>query len=161
MTTKIIPQMTQKQTDRFWGYVDKSQTCWEWQGCLNRSRRNYGVCGLNGKSYQAHRLAYYLHNGVDPADMLVCHACDNPKCVNPAHLFLGTPLTNMQDRDVKGRHNPARGERIAQSKVNEATVRTIRKRYENGEKQREIADSLGLNHSTIGYIVRRATWKHV
>lgn len=161
MTVKRIPQMTQKQIDRFWGYVDKSKECWEWQACLNRQRRNYGIYGINGRNYQAHRISYSLSHGVDPADLQVCHKCDNPRCVNPDHLFLGTMADNMHDRDRKGRHIPPTGSRNGQTNLTEPMVLDIRERFKQGETQTAIGKSLGIDNSTVGYIVRRVTWQHI
>lgn len=161
MTEKRIPQLSQKQIDRFWGHVDKTAGCWEWQKCVNKDRRQYGLTGFNGKAYQAHRVAYFLHYGIDPAGLCVCHKCDNTRCVNPAHLFLGTMAENMQDRDRKGRHNPARGSASGTSKLNEDLVLAIRKRFAQGETQTSIGKSLDIDNSTIGYVVRRVTWTHI
>lgn len=161
MTIKTIPQLNQKQIERFWSYVDKSKDCWEWQKCVNKSRRKYGLIGFNSKSYQAHRVAYFLHYGIDPLGLCVCHMCDNPRCVNPEHLFLGTMADNMRDRDKKGRHIAPVGSKNGQTQLTESMVLDIRARYASGETQAAIGRDMGLNHSTVGYIVRRTTWQHI
>jgi hypothetical protein len=89
--------------DKFWARVDKQPDgCWEWQGC--RTPKNYGVFGIKRKHWLAHRFAFYHAVGPFDPSLLVCHKCDNPPCVNPDHLFLGTQLDNIQDCLRKGRH---------------------------------------------------------
>lgn len=91
-------------TDRFFAKVQVSEPdrCWLWTG--RRSPRGYGVFWLDGKNRRAHRVSYEMHIGAISDGVFVCHECDNPPCVNPAHLFLGTHLDNVRDMCVKGRH---------------------------------------------------------
>jgi hypothetical protein len=111
----------------------------------------------------AHRVAYELANGPIPEGLNVLHNCpggDNPACVNPEHLFLGTLGDNNTDRDTKGRS--AKGTDLPNAKLNETRVRAIRTRYEaGGITQRQLAEEHRVHEAVICNVVNRKTWKHV
>lgn len=132
--------------------------CVLWLG--KRDRKGYGRLKRGGKRRQvfAHRVAYELANGPIPHGMCVLHRCDNPSCVNPVHLFLGTVTDNDADKLAKGRQ--AKGETLS-DKLTNRKVGEIRQRYAVGDiTQQALADAYGVSQTLIGMIVRRAIWKH-
>jgi hypothetical protein len=140
--------------DRFWNKVTKSSGCWEWTACLDF--RGYGAFSLDGGPRKAHRVAWELANGPIPDGMFVCHTCDNPACVRPGHLFVGTQTDNMADMSKKGRGR--RGEAHHNSKLTEDLVHWIRA---SNLTQAEMADWIGVNQSIISNARTKKTWKHV
>lgn len=146
----------------FWNRVIKSDGCWGWTG--QKHPHGYGEIErrYEGKRYVilAHRISWILHKGKIPHGLRVLHACDNPPCTNPDHLFLGTQLENIQDAVMKGRN--ARGERLPGAKLTNITVRKIRELHDSGGiTHQALADQFGVTRSLITCVVNRQIWKHV
>ena len=161
-----IPPLTKKTLRNFWRKVDVTEgqgpdgDCWEWTGCKNRA--GYGNLSVCYEGFLAHRVAYAALVGTIPAGLHVLHRCDNPGCVNPAHLWIGTDGDYNIDRDAKGRSRHANGERIGASKLTAAQVVEIRDRYAaGGTSHYKLAAEYGVSQPMIGCIVRRTAWKHV
>lgn len=151
--------------ERFWERVSPGLpgggACWEW--CGARTAAGYGLIsegGREGKQVYAHRLSFEIHMGPIPDGLHVCHHCDNPGCVNPMHLFVGTPAVNAQDKVRKGRH--PRGERHAHAKLDSADVAMIRERYAaGGVSQCMLALEYGVSRGCIEHVIQRSTWAEV
>ncbi|KKM00856.1 hypothetical protein LCGC14_1800190, partial [marine sediment metagenome] len=117
---------------RFWAKVIKNKNgCWEWKNATDTS--GYGLFWKNGKHHKAHRISWELHNGKIPKGLLVLHTCDNPLCVNPNHLWLGTNQDNQNDMYAKNRGKKATGEKHGCAKLTWEVVRIIRKLYKRPE----------------------------
>lgn len=144
----------------FWKRVNKSETCWNWIGVKDKD--GYGTLSIRGKGLKrAHRLSWEIHNGPIPDGMSVLHKCDNPSCVNPEHLFLGTQLDNMRDKTAKGRGIYLKGEDAGRTKLTEKQVRQIRRMIEEGKTQRAIAKEFSITHGAVHLIAKRINWSHV
>ena len=139
-------------------YVVNDSGCWDW--IASRNREGYGKFKVTGKDIRAHRFSYELHRGGIPKGDHVLHTCDNPSCVNPAHLFLGRDKENIADKVAKGRQ--ARGEKQHLAVLTAEDVREIRNLYATGDySQRQIGEIYGAAQNTISHIVLRQTWMHV
>ena len=112
------------------------------------------------RSFLAHRVSWELANGPIPSGMCVLHRCDNPPCVNPVHLFLGTQHDNVIDMIAKGRKNPACGENHGRAKLTAAAVREIRERGLT-ESQQSLARLHGVSQVAISHVLLRKSWKHL
>jgi hypothetical protein len=145
---------------RFWKKVQKGTDCWNWLAHTNN--KGYGTFGLNRTMVLAHRLSYELENGPIPKEMCVLHKCDNPRCVKPSHLWLGSKEANNTDMIRKGRDRKAVGMGVANSKLTDDTVRKVRDLYKTGKYTwRSLAKRFGMSHTPIGKIIREETWRHV
>ena len=129
--------------------------CWEWIGSLMLD--GYGRITNKQKAILAHRLSYTIHNGEIPEGLFVCHKCDNRKCVNPKHLFLGTSLDNVRDMMKKGRGNKNFGEKVWNAIFNEQNVEDI---FLDNRGCNAIAKEYGVSRGAIRGIKNRLTWKH-
>jgi hypothetical protein len=128
--------------------------CIVWAGYARPE--GYGEVDFNGERHLSNRAAWMAYKNEDPGELCVCHKCDNPRCINPEHLFLGTRAENSADRDRKGRQ--ARGERNGPAKLTEEQVRAIRA-DERG--CRKLAKAYGVHMGTILSIRAKRTWRHV
>ncbi|WP_242137009.1 HNH endonuclease signature motif containing protein [Sphingomonas sp. TREG-RG-20F-R18-01] len=157
---------------RFWSWVVKGDGCWEWQH--NVDDHSYGIFVHRKVFYGAHRLSFELANGPLGQDLQACHSCDNPLCVNPAHLWAGTAADNSADKVSKGRHKMAGSLPTAEEikarrnpdhpgmkyfrKLTEAEVREI---LASTETNRALGLKYGVNQGTIFKIKHKIRWKEV
>lgn len=125
--------------------------CWEWQGYIDES--GYGVAYHEGKNQKAHRVFFEAYHYTIKEGFVICHKCDNRKCVNPEHLFAGTHCENMRDMVEKGRS--AKGEQIGNSKLKTHEVLEI---YKSAQSLRQLGKAYGVGKSTIGDIKQGITW---
>lgn len=159
MTTATLAlsfsDMTAEHIERFHQRYEPGPGCWLWTG--GTTSRGYGHLKVRGRMLAAHRIAWALWHGRWPEEgKFICHSCDTPACVNPSHLWLGTPQQNSADRDVKGR-----GKRPSRAKLTPSEVQEIRARRALGETLWGIAGDYGISDRTVYDIVERRTWAHV
>lgn len=150
---------------RFWSKVDIRSTveCWNWKASCYRN--GYGQFGIGYKKHLAHRVAYRLQNGGFDEVLLVCHACDNRKCCNPAHLFLGTQSDNLRDMSAKGRcwvqtrpDDVVRGQDHYNCKLSESDVTRIRALRSEGVSLPKLASMFSIGTSQVYRIVNGESW---
>jgi len=149
---------------RFWRKVDQSGAngCWNWTGGTHK--KGYGTLHKgdgDSRPVATHRLSYIMHTGDIPDGMYVMHTCDNPRCVNPAHLVLGTASDNVRDMWEKGRAKPkgVKGEAHLKAKITEDDVRMIR--ADKTRSNHELARLLGVSPNAVRYVRIGRTWTHV
>lgn len=174
---------TQTREEAFWSKLNKDgptishmdSPCWIWSSC--KDMNGYGRFNINRTTISAHRASWILHNGPIPHGLFICHRCDNPSCVNPSHLFLGTHADNMRDMQSKGRgvhprgdkngsrmhpQTRPRGDRHSQAKLTAAQVIEIRAAYAaGGVRQRDLALRFCVSGPQINLIINRKKWKHI
>jgi hypothetical protein len=158
--------VSRKQTaESFWARVKKSRGCWEWQGALNST--GYGTVAWDNHVYTAHRVAAWISgliqhpskptHATEPTHVL--HKCDNRKCCNPKHFFLGTYKDNQLDAYKKKRKAQPRGGSHANAKLTDRQAAEIRRAYAvHGLTQRELASKFDVSQVTISLITRRKTY---
>ena len=154
--------------EKFWSKVSVSsnEDCWIWTGATYDS--GYGQLVINGKKTRAHRISYEINIGIIPEGLLVMHSCDNPPCVNPNHLSLGTVADNNDDCQKKGRKTQSallimHGEGNPSSKLTKSQVLNIRERYIPRDAQNggaALAREYGVSRQCISHIIRGETWTH-
>ena len=143
-------------TERFWAKVNKTADCWLWT--KGKSGQRYGSFDCDGKTLRAHRVSWVLHFGPIPDNLCVCHKCDTPLCVRPDHLFLGTNLDNVRDREKKKRRKPPQGEKHGNAKLTLEDVMAIR---QSCASTKEIALRYNIHRDSVSRIIRRKAWPHI
>jgi hypothetical protein len=155
-------QISEKLQVGFWRKVDKTAGCWNWTGYA--LKHGYGMKTIRGVGYLAHRLSYILEHGEIPYGKHVLHRCDNPSCVNPAHLFLGNPKINSDDCRAKGRMfvpTPPKGSASKIAKLTEARLANVNALHAAGFSFKYLGRLFGVSEGTLIAAYRRKTWKHV
>jgi hypothetical protein len=145
--------------ERFWAKVDKTGDCWIWQGSCRQDGYGQFAVRKPRRTVKAHRFAWELAHGPISEGLAVCHSCDNPPCVNVAHLFLGTTGDNVRDSHAKGR--AAVGDRMPTAKLTPLLVRTIRAQRLSGMTHQAIADCAGVSRQLITHVLSGHRWRHV
>ena len=158
-TARSWSRKSRPLVERFWEKVDvrDSDACWPWLAATKQG--GYGkIIGDDGHLHLAHRVAYKLVLGPIPLGLVVCHRCDNPDCVNPRHMFLGTQADNLRDMREKGRGNPPHGTKHPKARLSDQLVAQIRF---DPRSHRQLSRLLGISKSAIGMAKAGVTWTHV
>jgi hypothetical protein len=164
MSRKVTDRFSVDIVSRFWSKVEVAgeDECWLWKGGI--TGYGYGQFCAGNKGFQAHRYSMLLHLGrALLSSLFVCHHCDNRLCVNPKHLFVGTPADNSADMVRKGResHAAARGEDKWTAKLTEEDVRSIRRLSAKGYSSGELSLMFGVSGWQIWAIKSNRQWRHV
>ncbi len=158
-------KLTKRQVINFWNKVNvlEDDKCWEWTA--SRRPQGYGQLNINRKLYYAHRISWQIANQKSvPKGIQVLHSCDNRKCVNPSHLWLGSQKDNIRDMVAKGRNNPwsPKGEAHPMARLCEGEVKAIRLLYATGKyTYNELSKKFDINQGHVGNIVNGKIWKHI
>ena len=154
-------KLTPLRLKNFWRRVQKTDTCWLWQGSF--MEQGYGKLSTHTSYMSAHRVSWVIHYGPIPEGLFVCHKCDVRACVRPDHLFLGTQADNLADMRRKGRQGKTglRGERNGRALLTEEQVLVIRRRFAAGEGCYSLGLEYGVSDTTIGAVVSRQNWRHL
>lgn len=142
--------------ESFWKRVEKTNICWEWDGYILPN--GYGNHKVHGVNAYAHRYSWEIHFGPIPKNLCVCHKCDNRKCVNPNHLFLGTQKVNMMDMRMKGR---AAKNKPHTTKLTEQQVMDLKRLYSQGVDKNVLSQKYGIKRCTVTNIIAGRIWKQV
>jgi len=133
--------------------------CWPWQA--GRDKDGYGAFYLGTNNVRAHSASWRLYRGDIPDGMWVLHKCDNPPCVNPDHLFIGTPLDNVTDMIIKGRRRVMIGDQRFNTKLSASDIPVIRQLLMKVNSISAIADEYGVTRGAIGSIKYGNSWNHI
>lgn len=146
---------------RFWSKVKVAESgCWEWQA--GKLPQGYGQFAIGNHPHRAHVVSHAIATGRWPeSGEFVCHHCDNPMCVRPSHLFLGTVQDNVRDMRNKGRHSSVEGEAHYKARLTESRVLHMRRLFESGVSIQVIADMYNVAHGTAHSAITGASWKFV
>jgi HNH endonuclease len=137
--------------------IDPITGCWNWQ--RGKFQQGYGMIQIDHCRQRAHRVSFSEFVGPIPDGLFVCHRCDNPGCINPSHLFLGTAQDNSSDMVAKGRQ--ATGEENGNARLSDLLVQHIRSEHANGVNGRAISRALGIHNVAVYRVINRQSWKQV
>jgi hypothetical protein len=156
---RLLPRKI--ETADFWRRAERRGDCLIWTGPINST--GYGRYWVGSDYFLAHRIAYMLGHGKDPAGFMVCHTCDNPRCIEPRHLFAGTGVENTADMKRKGRAQtkPRPGSTNPRAKITEMDVINIKRMIAAGVSNTQIAQSFPVGHALISRIRTGRSWQHV